>query len=352
MTVVQTESSVDSRPRAGAAAVPRASACAVTISIDVEPDDAWTNHQNPSVRNVHELLRLHDVLRRHGAKATLLVTQRVIDDAACVRTLRRLVDEGGAEVGTHLHPWETPPFLPGGMDTRYATFPHELPLASYTAKLTGLTESIARHFNRPTSYRAGRWGFAAAHVRVLESLGYVTDTSVIPWVNWGTTFGVPLAEGGHGGVDYRRAPRTPYRPAYEDVTRPGGARLVELPVTVGFTRSLPGWLHGIYGRLPELAWKVLRKPELVRAVWATPAEEPLDRLERLVEDVTRRGGSLFNLAFHSSELMEGGSPTSRTAAETDGMFERLNRMLGMLAERGCAFATLTEAARAWAARNA
>src|SRR5262245_9216587 len=75
------------RPSARTAAPVR---CMVTISIDVEPDDAWTNHQNPSVRNVHELLRLHDLLRPYDARATLLVTQRVIDDEACVRTLRRL----------------------------------------------------------------------------------------------------------------------------------------------------------------------------------------------------------------------------------------------------------------------
>jgi len=327
------------------------SACAVIITIDVEPDDAWTNHQNPSVRNVHELTRLHDLLARHGARATLLTTQRVIDDAACRETLRRLVDEGGAEVGTHLHPWETPPFLASQRDTRYATFPHELSISEFEAKLSHLTESIARHFDRPRSYRAGRWGFAAEHVGILERLGYIADTSVIPRVDWRSTHGIPPSEGGRGGADYRFAPRMIYRPAYEDPCIPGVARLVELPVTVEFTRPVPAWMDRHFGRLPELAHKVLRKVEWVRPVWATPAEEPLDRLMTLVDRAMAERRDLFNIAFHSSELMLDGSPTSRTQRDVDAMFDRLDRMLSALKAHGCQFSTMTEMAVRWASAN-
>jgi len=323
-------------------------ACPVIITIDVEPDDAWTDHQNPSVRNVHELLRLHALLMRHGARATLLVTQRVIDDAGCRETLARLVNDGGAEVGTHLHPWETPPYLASKRDTKYATFPHELSAAEFEAKLTHLTESIAAHFDRPRSYRAGRWGFAAAHVGILERLGYLADTSVIPRVDWRGTFGIPVAEGGRGGADYRFAPREIYRPAYENVCVSGGANLVELPVTVAFTRPVPAWMDRNFGHLPDIAHKVLRKIEWVRPVWATPAEEPLDRLLTLVDRAMAERRGHFNIAFHSSELMLNGSPTSRTPADVDGMFDRLDRMLAALRNHGCRFCTMGQAATDWA----
>lgn len=341
---------------AGARGMTRAAAgvgveCDAIITIDVEPDDAWTNHLNPSVRNVHELLRLHEVLKRCGARATLLVTQRVIDDAACRETLKKLVDEGGAEVGAHLHPWETPPFAASQLDTRFATFPHELPAYEFEAKLTHLTESIARHFDRPRSYRAGRWGFTAAHVGILEHLGYVADTSVIPRVDWRRTFGIPASEGGRGGADYRFAPRDIYRQSYENVCMPGVARLIELPVTVEFTRRVPAWMDRNYGRLPDLAHRVLRKIEWVRPVWATPAEEPLDRLLTLVYRAMAERRGLFNMAFHSSELMLNGSPTSRTVEDVDGMFDRLERMLTALRDHGCRFVTMSEAARQWADAN-
>lgn len=326
-------------------------ACDVIITIDVEPDDAWTDHLNPSVRNVHELLRLHEVLKRCGARATLLVTQRVIDDAACRDTLKRLVNDGGAEVGTHLHPWETPPFAASKMDTRYATFPHELSPHEFEAKLTHLTESIAQYFDRPRSYRAGRWGFAASHVGTLEHLGYVADTSVIPRVDWRETFGLPASEGGRGGVDYRFAPRAIYRQSYEDVCLPGLARLIELPVSVEFTRAMPAWMDRNYGRLPNAAHRVLRKIGWVRPVWATPAEEPLDRLLLLVDRAMAERRELFNIAFHSSELMLDGSPTSRTVDEVDGMFDRMERVLTALRDHGCRFATMGEAAMRWLDAN-
>lgn len=319
--------------------------CDVIITIDVEPDDAWTNHQNPSVRNVHELLRLHEVLKRCGARATLLVTQRVIDDAACRETLQRLVTEGGAEVGTHLHPWETPPFAASKSDTRYAIFPHELAAYEFEAKLAHLTESISRHFDQPRSYRAGRWGFAAAHVGILEHLGYAADTSVIPRVDWRDTFGIPASEGGRGGADYRFAPRVVYRQSYEDVCTPGLAGLVELPVSVEFTRTVPAWMDRNYGRLPTAVHRVLRKMEWVRPVWATPAEEPLDRLLALVERAMAERRGLFNIAFHSSELMLDGSPTSRNVDEVDGMFDRIERMLMALREHGCRFTTMRDTAK-------
>lgn len=322
--------------------------CDVIITIDVEPDDAWTNHLNPSVRNVHELPRLHEMLRRCGARATLLVTQRVIDDAACRETLKRLVAEGGAEVGAHLHPWETPPFSATQLDTRYATFPHELAAYEFEAKLAHLTASIARHFDTPRSYRAGRWGFAASHVRALEHLGYVADTSVIPRVDWRGTFGIPVSEGGRGGADYRFAPRAIYRQSYEDVCVSGAARLIELPVTVAFTRPVSAWMDRNYGRLPNAAHRVLRKMEWVRPVWATPAEEPQDRLLTLVDRAMAERRGLFNIAFHSSELMLDGSPTSRTVEDVNGMFERLERMLTALREHGCRFVTMGDAAKRWA----
>ena len=37
----------------------------VVITIDTEPDDAWTDHMNPSVANVHELRRLQELLDKY-----------------------------------------------------------------------------------------------------------------------------------------------------------------------------------------------------------------------------------------------------------------------------------------------
>lgn len=320
----------------------------VVLTIDTEPDDAWSDHLCPSVANVRALRRLSTVLRCYGAKPTLLVTYRVIQDAECRDVLRELVAESGAEVGAHLHPWETPPFMPGGLDVQHPTFPHELPLGVFADKLAQLTEVLAAQFARPTSYRAGRWGLAAEHLSVLQSLGYEVDTSVIPLVDWRATPGIPWHKQGRGGVDYRFAPQEPYRPSYEDIARPGVARIVEIPVTVGFTRRAPAAVRRAYGGLPVLAQRVLRKSEILRPVWATPAWETRARLERMTRAVIGESRPVMNIACHSSEFIVSRLPECNTPEKVDEVFRRTGAMLDILAsQRGCEFMTLTAAGRHW-----
>lgn len=318
----------------------------VVMTVDTEPDDAWTNHQNPSVANVQQLARLQELLDRFGARATLLVTHRVIQDDASARLLDRLATDHGAEIGAHLHPWENPPFLPSGLDVRHATYPHELPISAFEDKLSDLTESISRRIAKPTSYRAGRWGLSVEHLPVLERLGYEVDTSVIPLMDLRTTFGIPAGEGGRGGPDYRCATTRAYRPSYRDMTCPGEARIVELPVTVGFTRSVPLLIRRRYGRFPLFAQRVLRRSSLLRPVWCNPARHQDDWLRKMMQVALAQPVSHLNMAFHSSELALGGSPRTRTPDEVEAVFRRIAIVLELAAKSGrCEFHTLSSAAR-------
>ena len=321
----------------------------VVLTIDTEPDNAWENHHNTSVANVQELLRLQELLDTYGAKATCLVTYRVIQDDRAVSVLRQLVEHGGAEIGAHLHPWETPPFMDSGVDVRYQTYPHELPVDVFEQKLTCLTEAIARRFGRPTSYRGGRWGLAAEHLPILERLGYEVDTSVMPLEDWRRTPGVPKCENGRGGIDYRFAPIGPYYPSYESVTDEGDARILELPVSVGFTRRTSRAVREVWRHLPSFLKRGLGKLEVLRPVWAVPAEE---RCDRLVDMLQYAIGVLpcITIAVHSSELALGGSPRSRTSGQIDEVFRRIDRMLDVLAGSGrCQFRTMSDACCRWRA---
>lgn len=317
----------------------------VVVTVDTEPDDAWGNHRNESVANVQQLPRFQRLLDRFGARATLLVTYRIIQSDAAVRVLERLVAECRAEIGAHLHPWENPPFLSSGLDLQHPTFPHELPLPVFAEKLAVLTDAIERRFGRPTSYRAGRWGMVAEHLSVLERLGYRVDTSVIPWIDWRPKWGIPRTQGGRGGVDYRKAPRKPYHPSYRDVARPGAARILEVPVTVAMTRRLPAPMASWLGRLPDMAQGALRKLRVAWPVWATPASEPAEHLTRMAHVALKESAPIINIALHSSELMVGGSPRSRSDEATDAIFQRIESLLAWLAScPGCSFATLSDAA--------
>jgi len=343
----------EGEPTSREAATARNETVRVVVTIDTEPDNVWENHASPSVTNVRELPRLQSLLAKSGAQGTYLVTSRVIQDPAAVEVLRHLVDTGGGEIGAHLHPWESPPFTESGVDITYPIFPHELSPEIFGRKLAGLTGAIAQCFSPPTSYRGGRWSIAPEHISVLEQAGFEVDTTVTPLIDWHKTMGIPVEHKGRGGMDYRLAPRHPYHPDYADVTRKGSARILEIPVTVAFTHRMPSFIRCKYGAMPTVVQRVLRRFGLLKPVWAMPAQETEEDLAQMLSVATREEVTVINIALHSSELMVGGAPWSRTEAEAEGALSRLASMLGVLASSGvCVFTTLTDAARWWKARQA
>lgn len=315
----------------------------VAFTIDVEPDNAWEDHLNPSVANVQTLLGLQKLLDKYTAKATCLVTHRVVQDAQAVDVLKELADNGGAEIGTHLHPWETPPFMDSGIDTKYLIFPHELPVDVFKQKLGRLTEAISRHFDPPTSYRGGRWSITAEHVPVLEEFGYTIDTSVTPLIDWRDKLGVGRRHNGRGGIDFSFAPQWPYCLSRQDIMKEGDSSILEMPVSVAFTRPTPWCIKRNYPMLPVVVRRVLRKSEILRPVWATPAEETRRHLSKMINVMLRQDTAFINMTVHSSELMIDGSPRSRTDVDISRILDSIDMMLGACARHHrCQFTTLRE----------
>jgi peptidoglycan/xylan/chitin deacetylase (PgdA/CDA1 family) len=152
--------------------------------------------------------------------------------------LRDLARSGRCEIGTHLHPWSSPPFRPE--DLAAHTYPHNLPVDLLDRQLRELTAAIEENLGvRPTTYRAGRNGFDGRTLPILERLGYTVDTSVDPLFN----------ERRKGGMIFDGAPTFPYHPDYEDVRRPGASKILEIPITSATLPGLPKVLERAYARL-------------------------------------------------------------------------------------------------------
>lgn len=315
----------------------------IVITIDVEPDNAWEDHLNPSVSNVKALLRLQEVLARYGARATCLVTYRVVRNADAVAVLRDVVREGLAEIGAHLHPWETPPFDESGVDVRYPAYPHELSLDLFEQKLVRLTEAVTEVFGAPTSYRGGRWSIVREHLPALARLGYQVDSSVTPLIDWRPTMGIPRRQNGRGGLDYRFVPSAPYW-LTGDGSRGSVSGLAEIPVTADFSRRVPSFVGAAYVSMPLMLQRIVRKSGFLRPVWGFPAEEEQGPLVRMVGAAIRQGARAINMALHSSEISVGGSPRSQTREAVETILRRIESVLGVCASsKQCRFATLTGA---------
>jgi hypothetical protein len=310
----------------------------VLVGVDTEADDQWSDagRRSLSVRNAERLPALQALCDGLGVRPTYLVTHEMATRESSAAVLRDLLATGRCEVGAHLHPWSSPPFRPEDQGGRY---PSQLPAELLRRQLFELTEAIERALGRrPTSYRAGRHGFDERSLLILEELGYTVDTSVDPLFN----------ERRKGGPVFAGAPLVPYRPDYGDVRRAGTARILEIPVTAGTTPPLPKRLERLYASLPPIPYRGAFKRLGLRAVWLRPSYTALPDMLDFATRLARRNVPCFNLLFHSSELLPGGSPYTPDQRSVDDFLDHLARVLEHLTVRlGAAGRTYAEFAAGW-----
>jgi hypothetical protein len=293
---------------------------ALLVAIDTEGDNQWDAgaRANQTFENLHALGRLHDFFARHGVRPTYVITHPVARDPRSAEVLRGLLERGDCEVGAHHHAWETPPCAPE--DVHRHPYAMSLPLDQFDARLTSLTEAITEAVGtRPVSYRSGRFGFSASHVSSLERAGYLVESSVAPL----------FYEAHKQGPDFVGAPLAPYFLSYDDATRPGSSRVLELPISAALSRRVPALVERLYGRAPRpyMTKRVLRLLKVAEVQWLRPSYSSAEDMIALANRIAARGVPLLNLLFHSSEAIVGGSPYNRTTSELEAFYDRLGRFL-------------------------
>jgi peptidoglycan/xylan/chitin deacetylase (PgdA/CDA1 family) len=314
---------------------------AVLVGIDTEADDQWSarGRKEMGVRNAARLPALQALFEEFGVRPTYVVTWEMATRPESAAVLRALARAGGCEIGTHLHPWSSPPFRPE--DLAAHTYPHNLPLDLLDRQITELTAVIERDLGvRPTTYRAGRNGFDGRTLPILERLGYTVDTSVDPLFN----------ERRKGGMIFDGAPLVPYHPDYRDVRRRGDSKILEVPITSATSPALPKLLERAYARLRPIPWRGALKRLGLRPVWLRPSYTPLPDMLAFADRLAAAGAPCFNIIFHSSEVLPGGSPYTPDETSVARFLDDLRRLLahltGPLRADGRTYA---EFARAWAA---
>jgi len=311
----------------------------LTVTIDTEADNQWDRLETLSFRNTRNLGQLQKLFDELGIRATYLTTYEVASDPESAAFLRELAASGRAELGAHLHPWSNPPYARLVEDEyRHHPYPHDYPIEVFRAKMEMLGEILRASIGvQPRSYRAGRWGFVLEHAAVLRDLGYLVDTSVTPGVSWEAYSGAP---GGRGGLSFLGAPRVPHRI--------GESRLLEVPVSIEWSRDLPSKVTSAVERLPARGWiaRALRHGHILRPVWLRPYPRFDEReLVRLVDRVHAAHRPVWNVMFHSSEAVAGTSSYSRDARSLEGFYRKLRGILERALELGARPATLSEAAQ-------
>lgn len=311
------------------------------VVVDTEEEFDWSlpfSRDSVSTSAIPAQALAHGIYDSFGIVPTYVVDYPVATDAAAVAFLRALRDAGRAEIGAHLHPWVTPPHVEE-LSTRNS-YHCNLPPELERAKLAALTDAIAAGFGeRPTIFKAGRYGYGRATGRALAELGYRIDCSFVPHTDFS----------GDGGPDFRGRPDRPH-------WLPEG--LLEVPLSVGFLGALPGLGERAAALFDSAAAARLHIPGalarsgLVARSRLSPEGTPPGEQCRLIAAMIARGHRIFSLTYHSPSLAPGHTPYVRDDADLARFLAAIEQVLTFFRDEiGGRFTTLSAVYRREAGRR-
>lgn len=278
------------------------------IIVDTEEEFPWdqpfsranTNTSTiPAQRMAHEW-----IYDKFGIVPTYVIDWPVATTPSAYESLRNLMIDGRCEIGTHLHPWVSPPYEE--TISTFNSYTGNLPAELEFEKLRQLTEAIAENIGqRPTIFKAGRYGLGPHTAATLSRLGYKVDASVVP----------RTAFTADGGPDFTGFTEQPYW--FGDQGRP----LLELPVTTGFHGLLRSHGAALFPMLASGPMRKLRaggiasRTGLLERIRLTPEGCSADDMKRIARTLTGDGCQVLTLTYHSPSLVPGHTPYVRSAAD-------------------------------------
>ncbi|OGP70420.1 MAG: hypothetical protein A2Y80_04315 [Deltaproteobacteria bacterium RBG_13_58_19] len=293
------------------------------ISIDVEEEGLFSGEYPrtpPGVSNVAQLKRLEFIPQEFGFPLTLLTTYQVARDPAACRVLAHWRDHYGAEIGAHLHHWNTPPFahLPEPEPVRSEKLPLSLLREKFQSLLTVLQEGLGVI---PRSFRMGRFDWGPKVLSLLPEFGLKVDSSMRPLTQE------------RGGPDHFLVPADPF---YLPPAGPGGTALLEAPLTlVPVWAGTPQPIYRLSSIMPGPWGELLRSAFHYLAVMGPqPTMYALPVMRWSVRRHRQGGGQVLNMYFHSSELLPGANPLFPTEAAVSRLVRKIRKFLEWLVKRG------------------
>ncbi|OSM00040.1 putative WalW protein [Magnetofaba australis IT-1] len=211
----------------------------------------------------------------------------------------------------------TPPF-DEEVNARNA-YPGNLPLALERAKLMHLTDAITQNFGqRPTVYKAGRYGFGPHTAHLLGELGYRVDLSPSPGFD----------QSADGGPDYARFPSAPFTFSGGE-----GRRLLCLPTSGGYAGWLGGWGPALQhacesplGQMLKLT-PLLDRSRAMARMRLSPEGYDLGEMQRMTRHLLGCGERVVTVSLHSPSLATGNTPYVRDEEELAAFLGRLGEYI-------------------------
>ena len=287
------------------------------ISIDTEGDNlwAWKRGDLITTKNAVFLERFQNLCNDFGFKPTYLTNYEMARSQEFVKFAKRYISSSEAEIGMHLHAWNTPPDFALNSHNPNPGAPYliEYPDEVMNQKISTMTTLLESTFERKIkTHRAGRWATDERYFELLHKYGYSFDCSITPHVNWGNKPGESV---GSCGNDYSKEPEKTH------ILINGEKPLYEVPCTVRIAhrcfkpnkRTVKGYVGSLYRSVAG------------ELVWLRPDGNNLDKMLWLLDSVSEDTSvDYIMFMLHSSELMPGGSPTFRNAESIEHLYQDMS----------------------------
>jgi hypothetical protein len=304
---------------------------AFLVTIDTEADNLWSRPRYFTTRNSRYLPRFQSLCERHGLKPTYLTDWSMANCPVFRDFAQDALRRGRAEIGMHLHAWNSPPLVPlTADDLNYQPFLIEHAPQVIREKIKVLTSRLEETFGvKMRSHRSGRWSFSECYAQILIEQGYGVDCSVTPHVSWRSEAGGAAR---NAGTDFSRFMETAYLIDPADISRPLNPAseretLLEVPMTIMPVR--PTRTAQAARRALSLAGKIGRRVArgiLPTVRWLRPNGRNGSALPRMLDEVRAAGRDYAEFMLHSSELMPGGSPTFGSVRSVERLYRDLDRL--------------------------
>ena len=305
------------------------------LTIDTEEEFDWASPLRRDGHGTESIARFgqfQQFCADFGVVPVFLIDHPIATAPETAAILGPALAAGTAELGIHLHPWVSPPFVEEVGE--FNSFAGNLPYAVEREKFRGLQAAITANLGvTPLIYRAGRYGVGPHTAAILREAGVVIDSSVRSHFDYAAT----------GGPDFREHPRAPYWLG-------GDRRLIEAPVTAVFTghlRRSGQWLYPRLRRVPRLTGAMARSGLLER-IPLSPEGTTIAEGIRAIDAALAEQLPLLVFSFHSPSLAPGHTPYVRDEADLAALHAWWRAIFVHLARRGVAPTTVRDLARSLA----
>ncbi|MBS1688541.1 MAG: hypothetical protein JSS96_07445 [Bacteroidetes bacterium] len=284
----------------------------VTIDTECDKGAKWHIQYPLSFNNIYEGVPrvLSPLFNEYNIRPTYLLSPEILYDD---QSMQVFLKEKNVELGTHLHAEFIAPEM---IEKPTSTFLTQVELKKEieAEKLKNLTDLFKEKTGKkPLSFRAGRYGMSKFTLEILESLGYIVDSSIMPYRKYRFS--------NDRYVDYWNAYLQPYYPSKENALKNGKMSIMEVPltsVTPLVYKYSPVFMKFLNPNNSTIKNKILTRLNLKDNThhYLTPYKQPLADLKCLSNFVVNRFRNnkvvILNMMFHSNEVYPNASPYTQT----------------------------------------